>query len=334
VTDERPTGCALVDAFFAPWEKIVEDFDEINETISTLFQRLIRDEGRLFAWRGVVNASWPLHSSLYRRILWTHPAEGTPLEPAVAELEVAVLKSVHRWGLHNGERGRLSVLAQLATLQHFGAPTRLIDVTMNAYIGLWFAVQREYRDGIPVDDADEVDGRVFAIDITNRLINEINPPDADDEGNVPWTAHRGWEDETLRPWKEDPEEWSAHTWAWQPPHFEARIASQNGAFLFGGIPRSQRGLRWPMGRGAHSRSWHLDEVRRCTSLPLRMHVAEPGGGGAQQPAYTFRIKADAKPEIRERLRALFGFQHSTIYPDFPGFSSFADPALRSSPPRG
>jgi hypothetical protein len=51
----------------------------------------------------------------------------------------------------------------------------------------------------------------------------------------------------------------------EPPHFDARIAAQNGAFLFGGIPRSQRGLRWPKQRGADARSWHLDDVRRCIS---------------------------------------------------------------------
>lgn len=327
-----PTGEHLVDAFFEPWQKIVEDFDSINDSIANLFQKFVRDEGRLFAWRGVVNASWPLHSSLYRRILWTSGDVPPPLEDEVAEVEGGVLKSVHRWGLHDGERGRLSILAQLAALQHFGAPTRLIDVTMNAYIGLWFAVQREYRNGIPVDDADEVDGRLFAIEITDRLINEIDTVEAEDKDKHEWTAQRGWEDEYSRPWKENPWAWCAHTWAWKPPHFEARIAAQNGAFLFGGIPRSQRGLRWPKARGSDASSWHLGQVRRCISLPLRMHVVEAGGGWAHQPAYTFRIKAAAKAEIRERLRALFGYQHSTIYPDLPGFAEFAEPSLRDSPP--
>jgi hypothetical protein len=246
-------------------------------------------------------------------------------------MEGDVLKNVHRWGLHDGARGRLSVLGQLAALQHFGAPTRLIDVTMNAYIGLWFAVQREYTQGLPVEDENEADGRLFAIDITDRLINEIDNSEFAPEDEA-WTAHRGWEDQGSRPWKPNPWAWCAHTWAWKPPHFEARIAAQNGAFLFGGTPRSQRGLRWPKERGSQAQSWHLDDVRRCISLPLRMHVAEPGGGWAQQPAYTFRIKAEAKPEIRERLRALFGYQHSTIYPDLPGFATYAEPHLRNSPP--
>lgn len=326
-----PTGSDLVDAFFEPWEKQVPDFETVNESITNLFQRLVREEDRLFAWRGVVNASWPLHSSLYRRMLWTQGVSVTaPLEDRMAETEGRVLRDVHRWGLHNSDRGRMSVLSQLAALQHFGAPTRLIDVTMNAYIGLWFAVQPEYRNGIPVDSGDEADGRLFAIDVTDRLMNEIaeSPEDPNDRA---WTARRSWEDETIRPWKDSPWAWTAHTWAWKPPHFEARIAAQNGAFLFGGVPRSGRGLRWPLERGPQSKSWGLDQVRRCISVPLRMHVVEPGGGGAQQPAYTFRIAAAAKSEIRERLRVLFGYEHATIYPDLPGFAAFGRPHLRTKP---
>jgi hypothetical protein len=311
--------------FFRPWESTVDSFDAINEKLTKLFEKWVKDYDRVFAWRGVVDARWPLHSSLYRRALWTSTRVIAPDEAVIREWEGEVLTAVHRWGLHNGERGRLSVLSQLATLQHFGAPTRLIDVTMNGYIGLWFAVQPVFKDGVRVEE--ETDGRLFAIDVTDRLINE------DDE-------LRDWEDANHRPWKsEDPNwqrKWCKQTWAWRPPAFEARIAAQNGAFLIGGVPRTGIGRNWPRGPGGGSGSWPQDEVRRCTSVPLRFHVAEPKAGGVPpeggQPAYTFRIKAEAKVEIRERLRTLFGYQHSTIYPDFPGFSDYAEPHLRTSKP--
>jgi hypothetical protein len=121
--------------FFKPWERVIASFDDIANPLTTLFEKWVKDDRRLFAWRGVVDASWPLHSSLYRRALWTSTSTRPPDEAALFELEGRVLASVHRWGLHDGDRGRLSILAQLATLQHFGAPTRLIDVTMNAYRG-------------------------------------------------------------------------------------------------------------------------------------------------------------------------------------------------------
>ena len=55
--------------------------------------------------------------------------------------EVDILKELHRWGLHNSESGgRLSILNQLAILQHYGAPTRLIDITFDAWVAVRFAV--------------------------------------------------------------------------------------------------------------------------------------------------------------------------------------------------
>jgi hypothetical protein len=214
-------------------------------------------------------------------------------------------------------------LAQLATLQHFGAPTRLVDVTLNAYIGLWFAVEERYKNGDAVYD--DCDGRLFAIDVTRRLINE----DRD---------RRPWEDCLTRPWKqmdtgEASPEWVSNTWAWNPPAFQARIAAQHGAFLLGGVPRTGVGLVWP--NPARGSPWRIGEVRRCTSLPLRFHKVDPQAGGVGregQPAYTFRITAAAKLDIRERLRTLFGYQHATIYPDFPAFAEFGNPRLRTKPP--
>jgi hypothetical protein len=302
--------------FYEPWEQEIHDFDDINEVLVKVFDKRVA-KGRTFAWRGVVNSGWPLHSSLYRRHLCTSTAIQAPKEQSLAKLEGDMLAEVHRWGLHNGARGRLSIFEQLATLQHFGAPTRMVDVTMNAYIGLWFAVEPKWENGLPKHDLD--DGRLFAIDISDRLINE------DDE-------RRCWEDDIRRPWHHiAPEEWCGNTWAWQPPPLEARIASQHGAFLFGGVPRTGVGLRWPRGPSTGSGSWGIDDVRRCTCLPLRLHKAQPGAGGVSkegQAVFTYRIVASAKEGIRDRLRNLFGYSHQTIYPDYPGFADFAMPRLK------
>jgi hypothetical protein len=306
----------VVDDFWKPWESEISDFAAIDALITKLSKKWV-GAGRQFAWRGVIDASWPLHSSLYRRLNWSYLAQGEttpPDESALYQAETQILADAHRWGLHSGERGRLSILAELATLQHFGTPTRLIDVTLNAYIGLWFAVEK----------ADDMDGRLFAIDITSRLINE--------------TDRRDWEDALSRPWKaddQDQDEWCTTTFAWKPPPFEARIAAQNGAFLFGGVPITKPGAQFPKGPAKGSRTWGKPNVRRCTSLHLRMHKADPKGGGVPKtgaPAYTFRIAATAKAEIRERLEAMFGYSHKTIYPDFPGFATFGTD-LPTLPPR-
>jgi hypothetical protein len=97
-----------------------------------------------------------------------------------------------------------------------------------------------------------VDGRLFAIDITDRLITKNDD-------------RRSWEDMLSRPWKDlDGAEWSALTWAWRPAAFEARIASQHGAFLFGGVPRTGVGVVWPKTTRAKDGLWRIDDVRRCS----------------------------------------------------------------------
>jgi hypothetical protein len=57
------------------------------------------------------------------------------------------------------------------------------------------------------------------------------------------------------------------------------------------------------------------------------------GCRARVPAYTFRIKASAKQDIRERLEQLFAYSHLVIYPDYPGFAQFAMSHLRTIPPK-
>lgn len=168
-------------ACFALWESEITNFDEINDKLTGLFETWVEENGRVFAWRGVVDARWPLHSSHIASSL----DEQRRTDSRGGRVEGRGRSTRERPPLHNGSRGCLSVLSQLATLQHFGAPTRLIDVTLNAYIGLWFAVQPAFTNATPRDDP-QIAGRLFALDITDRLINERE-------------ANRDWEDELHRP---------------------------------------------------------------------------------------------------------------------------------------
>ena len=314
------------DAFWSPWESTADTFEQVRDLIHSVFDRWSA-KGRLFAWRGQVDASWPLHSSLYRRHLWTVGGAKAPDERSLYKMEGEILAEVHRWGLHLGHRGRLSILGQLAMLQHYGAPTRLIDVTFNPFIGLWFAVEKKWVNGAPINE--NTDGRLFAIDVTDRLINET-------------ATYRPWEDELRRPWpkpaardasqedKDAYKAWRTQVFAWRPAHLDGRMAAQNGGFIFGGVPTAPP--QWPESTNPDAGKWKIDDVRRATSLALRAHKLDPQAGGVTTDAvYTIRIKASAKQDIRNRLENLFGYRHSTIYPDFTGFASFGTPELKSRP---
>jgi hypothetical protein len=316
--------------FWQPYEETVASFDELASVIDEVFKKWSA-RSRVFAWRGLVNAEWPLHSSLYRRVAWTHTAS-LPEEHDIRRHEGNILADVHRWGLHVSPTGsRMSILNQLASLQHYGAATRLIDVTFNPWIGAWFAVEKKWDNGTEVHGA--ADARLFAIDVTGRLINENG-------------SYREWEDCLRRPWPDRPahtalaeekqpyREWCSKVFAWRPPHYDNRISAQNGGFIFGGVPMTNGPTgqnQWPKGGGAPG-VWKIAEVRKATSVALRPHKLRTTHGGVSQDAvYSFRISHAAKQEIRDRLERNFDYKHSTIYPDYTGFAEFATPHLKTKP---
>lgn len=305
--------------FWQPYEVTISSYNELASVIDEVFTKWFK-KNRVFAWRGLVNADWPLHSSLYRRMACTS-TNSLPVESDTRRHEGNILADVHRWGLHVSPTGsRMSILNQLAALQHYGAPTRLIDVTFNPWIGSWFAVERKFDNGVEVHGAS--DARLFAIDVTGRLINEND-------------LYRDWEDKLHRPWPDRPphtastdekrwyREWCSRVFAWRPPHYDSRIAAQNGGFIFGGVPITTgpaQQNQWPKG-GTTPGFWKIEEVRTATSVPLRPHKLRTAHGGVSQDAvYSFRITHGAKTEIRERLERHFNYKHSTIYPDYTGFA--------------
>lgn len=309
--------------FWRPFEVEISDFNGLLTVINHVMEKAV-EKNIKFAWRGQIDASWALHSSLYRRMNLT---KGKVLTEAdIAKKEHDILAELHRWGLHSSSQtGRLSILNQLAMLQHYGAPTRLIDITFNAWVGAWFAVEEKWSNGNQIHE--DKDARLFAFDVTDRLINENED-------------YRCWEDDLSRPWKSgiegglDKREWTTSVFAWKPANLDARIAAQNGGFLFGGIPASSKpnNQRFQFPKSPNNDGcWRIEEGRMACCVAARPHVFGPakGKGAGSGALYTFRIKASAKQDIRRRLDRLFGYRHSTIYPDFSGFSNFATPKIKS-----
>jgi hypothetical protein len=266
---------------------------------------------RTFVWRGVVDAGWALHSSLYRRACareGRHVLEGPSrtATPTMAEYELRIFEEARRWGLQRTATDRLSALELLAALQHQGVPTRLIDFTHNAIVALWFAVEERYQpDGTPVAD---VDGRVFVAQV--RPIPETWARDLD----IPWNPNL-------------PADWLRDLYVWTPPPIDPRMTRQQGCFVFGGVPTTEGG--WNMSDGGRSRPMRVDEIRSCVSVPVRLnnpvYINQQVARGRQPGyplAFTLRIPADAKPLLRRNLERGLGYTHAMMYPDYPGFAQF------------
>lgn len=99
-------------------------------------------------WRGQADLEWCVDPGAVRRILkGLASLKNAPmddvmvadLEKVIGQYEADLLQEARANGYgHRGGR-RLSDLELLASLQHFGAATRLLDFTKNAFVALWFA---------------------------------------------------------------------------------------------------------------------------------------------------------------------------------------------------
>ncbi len=204
--------------FFAGWEETVDTWDKVSKTINDI-NDLTAKEGTIdWVWRGVGNAKHPIHSSLYRRIL--SEIGRAPREDDVVKIEEKILnRSREQWRFDD-----LSALQTFAQIQHHGGPTRLLDVTFNPFVALWFAVQPKYSE-TDIDKRYDLDGRLFAFIV----------PDDHIQLNKVWGSR-------ALPWnKQGSYKWKADTsYFWRPPSYNERIPAQNSAFIISGVPRARQ----------------------------------------------------------------------------------------------
>jgi hypothetical protein len=286
---ERISGSA----WDGEWEFVVGSLEDALSLFESLSRPHKTETPFGFIWRGQEDATWSLHSTLYRD-LPRHEA-GVPDEQALALLEAEQFDRARAtWMLDRHPSGPLSGLELLAALQHLGAHTRMLDFTHNALVALWFAVFSH----------DDVDARVFAVDVENtgegraRLSRKVPVWWARDP-DLPW----GWE------W---PDEQHEQAWYWTPHPIEARMSRQQGCFLLGRVPDTTSARRQSS----------LD-INAADETALRRVVSRKPGRG-RYPGnlmVLIRVRRSAKPAIRRSLERMCGYTAAMMYPDLPGFVS-------------
>jgi FRG domain len=295
----------LPDEHWANYEEDVDSLTAFVEAVEKIAAFQAKTDTR-FVWRGVAGASWALHSPIVRRFKEKHGH--VPTEDELRELEQEILKEAREWALDwHSAGGRLTSLELLAALQHYAAPTRMIDFTFNAFVALWFAVEKN----------DNEPGRVFAVDIAGRTVTRAEASAAEPWWLVPGLPRA---------------EWRRKSWVWRPPPFEPRIVRQDGCFLMGGIPSTTPARRIT----GYEDPMRAHEVLECMSVPFNLIKFEQARAAAEGRALrgtppdtrAFTLTVSNKAAIRTDLERAFGYSHASIYPDFPGFAEHA----RSVPP--
>jgi hypothetical protein len=282
--------------FFQPWEGMIASWDDALASIRQVID--LATENRDLAWRGVANANYALHSSIYR---WLGRDGSDVTEAKVVKAEASLLDRARRRWRFDG----ISSLEIFAQIQHFGGPSRPLDVSFNPLVALWFAVEQRYTNGMPADD---IDGRLFVFDVSGH---QIELDDVWGGRELPWKdAPNGWGTELPR--------------IWRPPSLNDRIPAQNSAFLMGGVPKTTSGsnarYRISPGDGTAAPTWKIGEVRQATSVTVFMNRPDRALRSSSRPTFTFRIEAGAKLSIRRYLENRFGFNTASMYPDLFGLA--------------
>jgi hypothetical protein len=262
-------------------------------------------------WRGVVDADWGLYSSLYRRLkkLSPHVSEDEMLRE---ELRI-LIKARSEWRLDG-----MSALEILAHIQHYGGPTRLLDVTENPLIAAWFAVEKKWMDDGTAEP--EQDCRVFCFYVGEYI-----------ELDQAWSGR-------MPPWLDWTEAGTRrlNNWGtglvrrvWRPPAYNARISAQNAAFLLDGVPFAYPGgNQASKAPGRNSDRWAIAELRDASSIPIKLNQASlTRQTDNSTPAFTFRIAGSARKEIRDRLELNYGYSPGSLYADLFGLAQNAAPHL-------
>lgn len=194
-----PASVRDVTAHLWPTRSVV-DVDSVEDLLRYLLAgNLDRYE---VLWRGVANIDWAMDSGIVRKLARTVDRKSIS-EAMVADAEDDLLSEARHLGFDRTDRGRrLTDLELLATLQHQGAATRLLDATLNPLIGAWFMLEDESQD--------DADGALFGIDGAGKELQHDAPLQEVRTG------------EGLR-------------W-WRPPPIEPRILVQQAAFLAGPVP--------------------------------------------------------------------------------------------------
>jgi hypothetical protein len=183
-------------------------------------------------------------------------------------------------------------LELLGLLQHHGSPTRLIDVSEDPLAGLYFAVEGQ----------DDRDGRLFILTAGRE------PLDLDaSKIELPWL-------EWIRPGNVLRSQWSQQVWLFDAAAQDARMVSQSGKFLLGGLysPGGDLPQYWKT-TGA---SIPVADLRDITTLAINFPARELAArSGNRWSAYgwTVLIKSDWKEPLRELLSEK-GLTRDSIYP--------------------
>ena len=312
--------------YFARDDVEINSFDELNTQVKNLIDK---NPTLQLVWRGARDASWGLHTGLFLALMRANGVEGpesTPTEPQpyptedqmVAAEKIMLDVARDQWRLDG-----MPPLEILARLQHYGAPTRLLDITRNPYIAAWFAVEEHA-------ETEEVEGRLFAFATTpvssgahpdlEKLDTSVRLKDIGDLAEPFWHYFMTSADRAAADWGT-----GSKRRVWIPPAYDQRIVAQNAGFMLDGVPITSQKTAPYFKKAAASEYWNRADLLAAASMYTKTNkpTVKPRSNKPNfAPTFTYRISPGAKREIREVLESRFSYSRATLYPDIGALAGY------------
>ncbi len=262
-----------------------------------------------FVWRGQSDETRKLHSALFDRLLNHEPVptdehtlrlidekRRTPIQKKrLKQIDEQRLKQIDeqrlkqeedfllKRALERGIGGNADVpqLQRWAVLQHHGTATRLMDVSTDPMIALWFATDQLNARGV-----------LFAIEVSRAR------------------QYTGTEAQPLHDIVDnlDPDQLAIY---WPRP-VDVRIQVQRGAFVFGLVPDAIA-IRRDTSVPIRIPDWTASKRQAVFGARTRGRPILP-------TILALRIPKHTKKRLRDILELSYGYTEETIYPDIDGFS--------------
>jgi hypothetical protein len=227
-------------------------------------------------WRGQANASYGLEPALHTRVRSHAALDDAGVERYANELIAAARLA----SLDEHEGTRLPDMALLALLQHHGAATPLLDISLDPLVGLYMATVSPDRQ----DDA--TDGVLFAIRRPSRTISDFDSRSFSE-------VYKWVEDEVA---------------LYSAPDVSERLRIQRGHFLIGRVSLVDTRVTIPL----------APETPPLTDTWIYKRMKARGTKGPPPPATTdvavFRVTAKFKHAIRRWLEERSGLTRDFVYP--------------------
>lgn len=285
-----------------------------REVISAAMWMHSTFKDEVWLWRGQAKKTFGIEPGMHTRVLNSKGFEKS--EATVQRATLRLLSDARSVGLHHHDSIKLPDLALLATLQHHGAATPLLDVTTDPLIALWMVAFGS------VNQPHALDGE------SGMLIGIKRPPKKYWIGSLDARAYAKPPSEGQSSFSSVAENFENNLWWYQAPDVTERLRIQRGSFLIGPFlsPKSGVNATIPLNLGGTGKNWLDARMEKRGSPSNTSH--------STSDAFGIIVRGSVKRELRKLLIERSGLSAESIYPTpwlRPFIEEFANQYGRSRP---